>query len=702
MFKLLPKGNEDEVKQNPALIVFDTVSCLRSRRTYLFCVLLFFIMFLYASTVMNPIKTQLQISNSNYFKKPPGTEDLNCAWVLDGNHPEYIKMLAANRTVYNDPADESELPMDCESIYERHRFVTAPTSNEEEDFPIAISRLVYRDYFYHEMVLAALYQPQNHYCFSVDRKTTPLFRKRFESLAKCFPNVIISNNSRELYSSGYNLDWANIDCLAALKADNRRWKYVMVLQNHDFPSKTNREIVQIFKWLNGTTDISITHGFEHRVNWNLTWTVNSIGLFRNDSKFKRKYDEQDVKLVFAKGDNEMSASRGAIDYIFDEMNITEFVSRINREGVFGVDEIVFPTLMSMPELNVPGHYTQECTVYRKMNTYITRRSNFGNKSKCYSKNFRHGICIYGVEDLRDHVHNTPFININKLIPSFDFNAVVCELEALHNRTFLVPFEEGNLNKTYYDNLRQKLLVKSLSTQQYLTVNPLWKAMSKAKRDDLQVLRFVAISSVLLFHLWPQTFANGYLGVDMFFTLSGFLMFKILSSKELNASTIRTFYFRRLKRILPAHFIIVQLTLLAGYMCFTRTEYKGLLRQSTSAVTLTSNMFNLPEFGYSVQNDDYNLFLHTWSLSVEVQFYLICPMILACLSALKSKNEKAPVAFVLSGIVASFSYQCWNRNGNSLLQMGTIPVRRLEKRQSKSPVAEVFFRESVTQEERHLT
>uniref|UniRef100_A0A1I7RQB4 Glycosyltransferase family 92 protein n=2 Tax=Bursaphelenchus xylophilus TaxID=6326 RepID=A0A1I7RQB4_BURXY len=389
-------------------------------------------------------------ASNNLFRRPADTEHLKCSWIFDGKHPSYVDHLKENRSTFTD--DKLDLPMDCESIRSRHRFATDPTSVEERDFPIAISRQVYRDYYYHELVLAALYQPQNFYCFTIDGKAGSLFRRRFESLAKCFPNVVISNNTRPLFSSGYNLDLANIDCLKALRGGSRQWKYVMVLQNHDFPTKTNREMVQIFKWLNGTNDISITKGFEHRVDWNLTWTVNRIPVFKNDSKYHQKFAQNDLKISFAKGDNEMAVSREAIDFIFNEMNVESFVHKINRPGVFGVDELVFPTILSMPELNVPGHYTQECVEYRKMNPYITRRSNFGEKSRCNSKKFRHRICIYGVEDLRDHVHNTPYININKLMPSFDFNPIVCELESLYNRTYIQPFDEKSLDKQFYEEL----------------------------------------------------------------------------------------------------------------------------------------------------------------------------------------------------------------------------------------------------------
>ncbi|CAD5219217.1 unnamed protein product [Bursaphelenchus xylophilus] len=148
------------------------------------------------------------------------------------------------------------------------------------------------------------------------------------------------------------------------------------------------------------------------------------------------------------------------------------------------------------------------------------------------------------------------------------------------------------------------------------------------RGDIQGLRCIAIVAVLLFHLWPQTLENGYLGVDMFFVISGFLMHAVLEKKDTSPRTMLDFYFRRIRRIWPTYYFILTMTILAVPYFFVATDYKTILKELLGAATFTSNIFNLPFHGYfdAININSIPLFLHTWSLSVEMQFYLLVPFI----------------------------------------------------------------------------
>ncbi|CAD5218307.1 unnamed protein product [Bursaphelenchus okinawaensis] len=188
-----------------------------------------------------------------------------------------------------------------------------------------------------------------------------------------------------------------------------------------------------------------------------------------------------------------------------------------------------------------------------------------------------------------------------------------------------------------------------------------------KRLDIQGLRFIAIVAVLWFHIWPDIFPNGFLGVDMFFVLSGYLMYTILSSKPLNTHSVSDFYYRRIKRILPTYFSLVLSSLLIGFYTFHPSEYPNLHRESLPAVTLTSNIFNLPELGYFANNNLYNLFLHTWSLSVEFQFYLLCPWLFYCFTAF---GHTVMVMVWTSITVASFVFQWMHTFDTNVSHMNT--------------------------------
>ncbi|CAB3409539.1 unnamed protein product [Caenorhabditis bovis] len=154
-------------------------------------------------------------------------------------------------------------------------------------------------------------------------------------------------------------------------------------------------------------------------------------------------------------------------------------------------------------------------------------------------------------------------------------------------------------------------------------------MRQKKRSDLQGIRGIAIISVLGFHFYPSIFPNGYLGVDQFFVLSGFLMCMLLKRSESDPifTLILNFYTKRFRRILPLYYLIILLCLIALYMIFPATFIENNLKSARNALLFVSNR---PK----TANEDYfemmgigsDLFTHTWSLSVEIQFYCIIPII----------------------------------------------------------------------------
>ena len=139
------------------------------------------------------------------------------------------------------------------------------------------------------------------------------------------------------------------------------------------------------------------------------------------------------------------------------------------------------------------------------------------------------------------------------------------------------------------------------------------------RKDIQVLRGAAVLFVVLFHFRVQGFENGFLGVDIFFVISGFLMASIYKDGEW-----REFYQRRARRLLPAYFAVILTTLLLGVFRLEWGEFKALCEQVLYASGFISNV------GYWTQNSyfakaDFNPLLHLWSLGVEIQFYAVFPL-----------------------------------------------------------------------------
>lgn len=140
------------------------------------------------------------------------------------------------------------------------------------------------------------------------------------------------------------------------------------------------------------------------------------------------------------------------------------------------------------------------------------------------------------------------------------------------------------------------------------------------RIDIQIMRGIAVLVVVLFHLGFSGFANGFLGVDLFFVVSGFLMAVLYKRGE-----AKKFYSRRAARLLPTYFVTVFLTILASSFIALPTEHFQVAEQGVFATFFFSN------FGFWLQDSYFSSgffqpLLHLWSLGVEVQFYLIVPLL----------------------------------------------------------------------------
>lgn len=150
------------------------------------------------------------------------------------------------------------------------------------------------------------------------------------------------------------------------------------------------------------------------------------------------------------------------------------------------------------------------------------------------------------------------------------------------------------------------------------------------RPEIDGLRAVAVLSVLLFHLDPDLAPGGFIGVDVFFVLSGFLITSIIIGKQLQGTfSLSDFYLRRIRRIAPVYFVVILATLMAGCLLMLPQD-----RLQLAQAALWS-AFSLPNIhtwlhldtGYFAADSRQIPLLHLWSLGVEEQFYLIWPLLL---------------------------------------------------------------------------
>lgn len=148
-------------------------------------------------------------------------------------------------------------------------------------------------------------------------------------------------------------------------------------------------------------------------------------------------------------------------------------------------------------------------------------------------------------------------------------------------------------------------------------------------DAIDGLRAIAVVSVVLFHANIPGFSSGYLGVDIFFVISGFLITRLLRDEAMATGRIDFvgFYARRVRRLLPALVIVLLTTLLASLLILFPGELPRLGKSATAVVLMVSNLhFMKYAGGYFAPSVDVMPLLHTWSLSVEEQFYLFWPLL----------------------------------------------------------------------------
>lgn len=149
-------------------------------------------------------------------------------------------------------------------------------------------------------------------------------------------------------------------------------------------------------------------------------------------------------------------------------------------------------------------------------------------------------------------------------------------------------------------------------------------------SSLDTIHAFAVSVVVLYHLKVTGFSFGYLGVDLFFLLSGFLMtYTMLTRRKKGGKfKIGQFFVRRFRRIAPSLLIVILLTSLATFALMSPDQLANTLKQGFFAQFFLSNILFFDQSGYFAPENEVRALLHTWSLSVEEQFYLFFALLLA--------------------------------------------------------------------------
>ncbi|XP_053400631.1 N-acetyllactosaminide beta-1,6-N-acetylglucosaminyl-transferase-like [Mercenaria mercenaria] len=326
----------------------------------------------------------------------------------------------------------------CTSFINDRGYITHHLTEEERNFPIAYSILMYKNAEQAERLLRAIYRPQNIYCIHVDSKTDETIYKAMSRIANCFQNVFLLNKR-------INVTWGEISvlepellCMEELWARNKKWKYFINLTGQEFPLKTNYELVQILKTYNGSNDVEATVvQFTDRC------------LPKNET-----LPPHEIKVT--KGAVHIAVARGFVDYILHDQRAHDILDYVNTSCKIP-DEAYFTILNHNRHLGVPGSYkgfpeTTKMSDRRK--PYLARFKN-RYKSKihewiCHGKWVR-GMCIFAIKDL-------PLLSTRKELFANKFHleeqplTYGCLEELIFNRTRDEYQGQRTFDTSWYSNL----------------------------------------------------------------------------------------------------------------------------------------------------------------------------------------------------------------------------------------------------------
>lgn len=184
-----------------------------------------------------------------------------------------------------------------------------------------------------------------------------------------------------------------------------------------------------------------------------------------------------------------------------------------------------------------------------------------------------------------------------------------------------------------------------------------KAVAHLKyRPDIDGLRAIAVMAVILYHFKVPFFTGGFVGVDVFFVISGYLITKgILSQRNRGRFELGEFFTRRVRRLGPALLFTIAASYAVSAFLFSPNDFKQMSGSTVYALTGISNIFFWMESGYFDSASIVKPLLHTWSLSVEVQFYILWPIAILAISRVTKRLLAPTIVLVVIGSISAYLF-----------------------------------------------
>ncbi|BFZ13791.1 hypothetical protein BsWGS_16830 [Bradybaena similaris] len=323
-------------------------------------------------------------------------------------------ILAAKRMIQtaSTPLSDSlylNITQDCDNFQKQRGYIMSSLSEEEEQFPLAYSMMVYKDSEMVERLLRAIYRPQNVYCIHVDQKAPNDFFTAISAIASCLPNVFMASRRIRVVWGKFTVLEPELVCMQDLWK-YRQWKYFINLTGQEFPLRTNHELVKILTAYRGAVD--------------------AIGVLNEIKKQKRLNNTEPPPhgLRIVMGSVHSLVTRDFVDYILHNEIAKDLLNWVKTTKV--PDETYFATLNANPQLGIKGTYKGE-PEYIPARTSFARFKNWGLEP-CAGRRVR-AVCILTTGDL-PLLWKSPMHFANKFYLHEDRVVIGCLEEKIFNDT----------------------------------------------------------------------------------------------------------------------------------------------------------------------------------------------------------------------------------------------------------------------------
>ena len=376
---------------------------------------------------------------------------VNCLSLMTGETSNVDK--ATGQSLVETDYKLYQLFNECSIVRRRFYYPEQPLTLTESQVPLAFSILAFANLQEMELLLSAIYMPQNVYCFHVDLKASQVFLEGMRRLARCFDNVVISEKQLPVSSSGLNMIRAQLTCIEALIKIDANWKYLFNLQGQDFPLRTNAELVEFVSILNGANDIELLPKNDYILGTRFAIEYDAENGVPIGYNLQQPIDDkrsQPDGLELYKGSICTTLNRQFAEKVMEDKRKDKLLHFLDNLK-FG-DEYFWATF-SHNDPQLPGYYPGSCAK-DGLKDWFSRYAMWATYEnvKCHGQ-FRHAVCVFGRGDLA-MLTQRPEMFLNKFSTRIDPLAEYCFHELLFNRTHLAkqyPTSTFGFNRTLYKN-----------------------------------------------------------------------------------------------------------------------------------------------------------------------------------------------------------------------------------------------------------